>query len=188
MRITLLVGSQMGSKTRIVMEKTLDILANKYPDIDVTLLNLADYSLPFSDGRHYLDYEGDAQYVTATLMESDAIILGTPIYQASIPAPLKNIFDMLPVHALEGKVASMVVTAGSARHYLIAEQQLKPILSYMKAQLVPNYVFIEEMDFKLKEIANDDVVFRLERLIDDTVLLAETYKQMQDARNAKYDF
>ncbi|GAA0303875.1 FMN reductase [Gracilibacillus halotolerans] len=188
MKFTVLVGSQMGSKTKIAMTKTLDLLTDKYPEIDTTLLDLADYKLPFSDGRNYLDYDGDAKYVTTTIMESDAIIIGTPIYQASIPAPLKNIFDMLPVHALEGKVASIVVTAGSARHYLIAEQQLKPILSYMKAQLVPNYVFVEEMDFKFKEIENDDVVFRLERLIEDTVLLAEVYKQMVDARNAEYDF
>ena len=170
------------------MNKVYEMLTDRHADIDATVLDLANYSLPFSDGRHFLDYEGDAKLVTTTIMEADAVIIGTPIYQASIPAPLKNVFDMLPVHALEGKVVSMVVTAGSQRHYLIAEQQLKPILAYMKAQIVPNYVFIEEIDFQLKEIVNDDVLFRLERLLDDTILLVKTYQQMQEARDAEFDF
>lgn len=188
MKIAILIGSLMGSKTKTAMNKVYEMLTARNLDIEATVLDLAEYDLPFSDGRHFLDYEGDAQFVTGTIMEADAVIIGTPIYQASIPASLKNVFDMLPVHALEGKVASMVVTAGSQRHYLIAEQQLKPILSYMKAQIVPNYVFIEEMDFQLKEIVNDDVLFRLERLVDDTILLARTYQQMQQARDAEFDF
>src|SRR5699024_3206257 len=115
-----------------------------YPDSEITLLDLAEYQMQFSDGRNYLEYEGDTKYIAETVMNADALFIGTPIFQASIPASLKNVFDLLPEKALRDKVVSMVVTAGSAKHYLIAEQQLRPILSYMKAQLVHTYVFIEE--------------------------------------------
>ena len=121
-------------------------------------------------------------------MEADAIIIGTPIFQASIPATLKNIFDLLPVNAFRDKVVSMLVTAGSPKHYLIAEQQLKPILAYMKAQIVQTYVFIEEKDFHRKEIVNDDVLFRIERLVEDTVVLTETYTKIREEKEAEYDF
>ena len=188
MKIVALSGSIVGSKTRTAMDYTVQSLAEKYPDHQVTLLDLADYEIPFSDGRNYLDYDGDAKYVTQTIMEADAIIFGTPIFQASIPATLKNIFDLLPVDALRDKVASMLVTAGSSKHYLIAEHHLKPILSYMNAQVVQSYVFIEEKDFDQKQIVNDDVFFRIDRLVEDTVVLAKAYQRIREEEDKKYDF
>ena len=188
MKIVGISGSIVGSKTRTALNYTVKEVTEKYPEAEVTLLDLADYEVQFSDGRNYLEYEGDTGFVTKTIMEADAIIMGTPIFQASIPATLKNIFDLLPVNAFRDKVVSMLVTAGSPKHYLIAEQQLKPILAYMKAQIVQTYVFIEEKDFHRKEIVNDDVLFRIERLVEDTVVLTETYTKIREAKEAEYDF
>lgn len=188
MKIVGLSGSQIGSKTRIAMDATLKVMAEKYPKVETELIDLADYKMEFSDGRNYLDYSGDTGYVTKTLMEADAIIIGTPIFQASIPAALKNIFDLLPVNAFRDKVVSMLVTAGSAKHYLVADTQLKPILAYMKAQMVQTFVFIEEVDFHQKQIINHDVLMRLERLAEDTVVLTETFTKIREEKEAEYDF
>ncbi|WP_010650008.1 NADPH-dependent FMN reductase [Oceanobacillus massiliensis] len=188
MKIVGLSGSIVGSKTKTAMSYTVKSLKEKYPEAEVTLIDLADYDIQFSDGRNYTEYEGDTGYITQTIMEADAIIIGTPIFQASIPATLKNIFDLLPINAFLNKVVSILVTAGSAKHYLIAEQQLKPILAYMKAQMVQTYVFIEEEDFYRKEITSDEVLFRIERLVEDTVVLAETYAKIREEKEAEYDF
>ncbi|QUW20753.1 NAD(P)H-dependent oxidoreductase [Sporosarcina sp. Marseille-Q4063] len=188
MKIALLAGSNVGSKTRTAMDYTLKIVNEKYPDAEIILLDLAEYELVFSDGRNYWEYEGDTKYVTEIIMAADAIIIGTPTFQASIPATLKNIFDLLPVNAFRDKVVSALVTAGTAKHYLMVEQQLKPILAYMKAKIVQTYVFIEEKDFHRKEIINDDVLFRLERLVEDTVVLTETYAGIREVKEAAYGF
>jgi FMN reductase len=188
MKFVALSGSIIGSKTKTAMVKTVEIFSQKYPQHEITLLDLADYKIEFSDGRNYMEYEGDTKYVAETIMAADAIIIGTPTFQASIPATLKNLFDLLPVNAFRDKIVSTVVTAGTAKHYLMVEQQLKPILAYMKAQIVQTYVFMEEKYFHRKEIVNDDVLFRLERLVEDTVLLAETHKKIQELRDAQYDF
>src|SRR5690625_6434899 len=100
------------------------------------------------------------------MMQADAIIIGTPIFQASIPATLKNIFDLLSPNAFLDKMVGIFVTAGTPKHYLVVEQQLKPILAFMKAQIVQSYVFIEESDFYNKEIIDEDVLFRLNRLVE----------------------
>ncbi|MBB6452526.1 FMN reductase [Salirhabdus euzebyi] len=188
MKIVGIAGSIVGSKTKTAMEYTVKAMNEKYPNVDVTLIDLAEYNVQFSDGRNYLEYEGDTGYITKTIMEADAVIMGTPVFQASIPATLKNIFDLLPQNAFRDKVVSLLVTAGSAKHYLIPEQQIKPILAYMKAQIVQTYVFIEEKDFNRKEITNEDVKFRIERLVEDTVVLTETYKKIQEEKDAEYDF
>ncbi|QUG41197.1 NAD(P)H-dependent oxidoreductase [Psychrobacillus sp. INOP01] len=188
MKIVTIAGSIVGSKTNTAMTKVVEILENKYPQHEVTLLDLADYKLEFSDGRNYFEYEGDTKYVSETIMEADAIIIGTPTFQASIPATLKNIFDLLPVNAFRDKVVSSVVTAGTSKHYLMVEQQLKPILAYMKAHIVPTYVFIEEKDFLRKEIVNDDILFRLDRLVEDTVLTVEAFEIIRAKKDEEYDF
>lgn len=183
-----LSGSIVGHKTRTAMNEAWNVLKKKYPDIDATLIDLADYHVQFSDGRNYLDYKGDTRDVAQTVMAADALIIGTPVFQASLPAPLKNVFDLLPVNALRDKVAGMIVTAGSPKHYLIAEQQLKPILAYMKAQIVQSYVFIEEKDFYNGKIVNDDIVFRIDRLVEDTVLLTKTFAKIRAERDKEYGF
>jgi len=188
MKIVGLSGSIVGTKTKTAMDYTIKAIRENYEEIETTLIDLAAYDIQFSDGRNYFEYEGDTRYVAQTIMEADAIIIGTPIFQASIPATLKNIFDLLPENAFQDKVVSMLVTAGSPKHYLIVEQQLKPILAYMKAQIVQTYVFIEEQDFYRKEIINDDVLFRIERLVEDTVVLKETYTKIREAKEAEYGF
>jgi len=188
MNIAVIAGSTVGTKTRIAADYTVKKVREQYPDAIITLLDLAEYQMVFSDGRNYFDYEGDTKYVTETIMAADAIMIGTPTFQASIPASLKNVFDLLPVNAFRDKVVSVIMTAGTSKHYLIVEQQLKPILSYMKAQIVQSYVFIEEKDFYRKEIINDDVLFRIERLVEDTVILTEAYQRIREEKEAAYDF
>jgi len=188
MDIVLINGSIVGTNTKVAIEHTKNTFAKNYPNHNLTIIDLADYDLPFSDGRHYFEYGGDAKEVTTKIMEADAIIIGTPVFQASIPGTLKNLFDLLPVDALRNKTVSMIVTAGTAKHFLMIEQQLKPILAYMKAQIVTTYVFIEEQDMIGEDIINDDITFRLERLTEDTVTIHEAFLKVQEAQDALYDF
>ena len=186
MKIVALSGSNVGTKTKTAISYIAQTLTERYPDHEVTMLDLADLEMVFSDGRNYLEYDGDTKYIAETMMTSDAIIIGTPIFQASIPAALKNVFDLLPEGAFRDKVVSLVVTAGSSKHFLIAEQQLKPILSFMKAQIVQQYVFVEAKDFHRGMIINDDVLFRMDRLVEDTVMLAEAYEAIQKEKEKVY--
>ncbi|MGO1908622.1 MAG: NADPH-dependent FMN reductase [Brevibacterium linens] len=188
MKLVALSGSNVGTKTRTVMEHVAQTVMAQAPDAEVTLLDLAEVDMVFSDGRNFTEYTGDTGRVTRALMDADAIIIGTPIFQASIPATLKNIFDLLPVNAFRDKIVSMVATAGSAKHYLVPQQQLQPILTYMKAQVVHPYVFVEEKDLLRSQIVNDEVIHRLDRLVEDTLVLTQTYASIRDAKEAAYGF
>ncbi|SDC06090.1 FMN reductase [Pelagirhabdus alkalitolerans] len=188
MNILLLSGSTIGSKTRIAMEHCYKQLKQHSPESEITFIDLADYQLQFSDGRHYLDYDGDTAHVTQSIMNADIIMIGSPIFQASIPGTLKNVFDLLPTDGLRDKVISMIITAGSSKHYLVPMIQLKPILTYMKGSVVDDYVFIEEKDYHLKEIVNDDVFLRIDRLIDDTITQYDALQYTKEKEVEKYGF
>ncbi len=188
MNIVVIAGSVAGSKTRTAARYTADYVKSHHAEHETTLVDLAEYSLEFSDGRNYLDYSGDTGRIAQTLMAADIVLVGSPIYQASIPGALKNVFDLLPTDGLRDKVVGMFITAGSQRHNLIPEIQLKPILSYLKAHIVETYVFIEDRDFQGSEIANDDVHFRLQRLIDDALTLATVYERVRELQDEQYGF
>lgn len=188
MKIVGISGSTTGSKTKIAMTYVMQRLQEQYPDIDQELLDLAEMDIVFSDGRNYMDYEGDTKYLTETIMQADALIIGTPTFQASIPAPLKNVFDLLPINAFQGKTVGLIATAGSAKHFLMAEHQLKPILIYMKSTLVPNYVFIEEQDYYRKQIVSDDILLRLNQLVAETVDTLYAKEYLRKSREEPHGF
>lgn len=188
MKIVGISGSIVGSKTKIAVEHSLNLIRDKYPEIETVLLNLGDLNIVFSDGRDYRDYEGDTKYLTEQIMSADALIIGTPTFQASIPGTLKNVFDLLPVEGLLDKAVGIIATAGSSKHFLMVEQQLKPILAYMKASIVQKYVFIEEKDYHQKKIVNDDVLFRLNQLVDDVIDTHKAIHFIKKEKEAAYGF
>ena len=188
MKLVVLSGSNIGTKTRTVLDHVTERVRAQDPTVDVSLIDLAAADMVFADGRNFTEYTGDTGQVTSALMAADAIIIGTPIFQASIPAALKNVFDLLPTGAFRDKVVGMVATAGSAKHYLIPAQQLQPILTYMKAQVVQPYVFVEEQDLFRAEIVNHDVLARLDRLVEDTLVLTQTYTAIRQEKEAAYGF
>lgn len=188
MKILVLSASNVGSKTGIATKAAYQLLEENYSEHELSYINLKDKQLVFSDGRHYLDYSGDTAEVTRAVMETDVLILGSPIFQASIPGVLKNLFDLLPQNALRDKTVGIIITAGSDKHFLVAEQQLKPILSYMKANLLQNYVFIRDVDYGLNGLENDEVHFRLDTLVSDTVMLGKTYQEVLAVKEAAFDF
>ena len=182
MKVVLLSGSNIGTKTRKALDYVNREIEKQFTNVETVTLDLAERDMQFCDGQNYTEYEGDTKYVIDQIIEADAVIIGTPIFQASIPAALKNVFDLLPQQALLNKVVSFLVTAGSSKHYLVAEQQLKPILSFMKAQIVHSFVFIEEKDFYQYEIINENVLARIPQLAEDTIMLAESYQRIKQVK------
>lgn len=170
MKVIGLSGSIVGTKTRVTVEKVLDNIIDLNEEIEVELLDMKDYQLEFCDGRFYKGYTGDTRTVIEKITEADALIIGTPVFQASIPGALKNLFDLLPVDAIMNKTIGIVSTAGSSHHHLVVEHQLKPILSYLKAMVLPQYVFVEERFFnEKKEIIDGEILFRLRKLAEDVI-------------------
>ncbi|WP_080146359.1 NADPH-dependent FMN reductase [Marinilactibacillus piezotolerans] len=189
MNILVLSGSNVGNKTAIASKSVFDAIKNRYgAEHNIQFIDLKEKEMQFSDGRNYLDYTGDTKEVTQQIMDADILFFGTPIFQASIPASLKNLFDLLPQNALRNKTSSILTTAGSNMHFLVPEQQLKPILGYMKANVVPNYVYILDTDFDKDTIYNDDIHFRIQKLVEDTLILARAYKEIQRQEEEAYGF
>lgn len=188
MNVLVLAASNVGTKTKTAMSYIHKTLEEKHSEHDITFIDFVDKKMEFADGRNYLEWTGDTLEVTAAVMNADVIYIGFPIFQASIPAVLKNLFDLLPVNALLDKTVGIVSTAGSEKHFLIAEMMLKPILNYMKAHVVQSTVFITEKAFSRGEIVEDDIIVRLENLTEQTLTIAKAHEQIRIEEESKYGF
>lgn len=177
MNITVLIGSIFGQKIKTIGTEIFSDLHKKYPEHDISLLDLSAHDIQFSDGRNYMDYTGDTSTVIQQLLQADVIFIVTPIFQASIPGALKNVFDLLPLQALEGKTVGIVSVAGSEKHFLVVEQHLKPVLSFLKANIIQSYVFILSTEVIGKTFTNPHVIERLEKLVEETIQ-SGVYRQL----------
>ncbi len=78
---------------------------------------------------------------------ADALVVVTPIFNASYSGLFKTFFDVLEDGTLEGKPVLLGATAGTARHSLALEFALRPLFAHLKARVVPTAVFAASEDF-----------------------------------------
>jgi NAD(P)H-dependent FMN reductase len=100
---------------------------------------------------------------------ADALIVASPIYRGSYPGVLKNLFDLIPSNALEGKVVGLIATAGTPHHFLAIEQELKPLMGFFRAVVVPTAVFAHEDHFADGLLIEESIVERLNQLAQTVV-------------------
>jgi len=163
-------GTIVGSKTKTAVQAVLDKVKEAYPEVEVELLDMKDYQVQFCDGRDPADYDGDTRTVIDKVASADFYVIGTPVFQASITGVLKNLFDLVPISAFYQKVMGFVATGGTYQHYLMVENQLKPIAGFFRAYVAPSYVYLHDDHFdEQKRIADPEVLSRIERLAHEVV-------------------
>lgn len=176
MKIIGLSGSIIGEKTPKSVEEVLAAINNIDKKLDTELIDLRNYNVEFVRGVPFTSYNQDTQNVVNKLNEADIIIIGTPIYQSSIPGVLKNLFDHLAPDCFKGKVVGVVTNGGSEKHFLVTEYQLKPILSYFKAILPFNNVFLHTSCFGTgNKIVNEEELKRIHALAQEVIDLKRIY-------------
>ncbi|MSO09214.1 NADPH-dependent FMN reductase, partial [Bacillus paralicheniformis] len=133
MRLLGISGTITGSKTLVVVNKVLDEIQTIHPEIEVELLDLKNFDIQFCDGRHPSEYNDDTKQLIETISSADFYVIGSPILQGSITGVLKNLFDLVPPDVFRNKVMGFIATGGTYQHYLVIENQLKPIAGYFRA-------------------------------------------------------
>lgn len=177
MKLLGISGTMIGVKPRIVVEKVLEEVKRLYPEIEVELLDLRDYNVQFCDGRNPSDYNEDTKKVIEKVSSADFYIIGTPIFQGSLTGALKNLFDLIHPQELRHKVMGFIATGGTYQHYLVIENQLKPIAGYFRAYIAPGSVYAHTDHFnKQNEIVDEDVLSRIKELAKEVVMMQKGLK------------
>jgi FMN reductase len=140
-------------------------------DIVPDILNLAETPVDICDGRP-LDAYGEAtRQAVARIASAAAVLIGAPVYRASFPGVLKNLLDIAPVEALQGKPVGIVAMGGSPHHYLAVDTQLRQVLAWFGALLAPTSVYLTGGDFRDGQLASETARKDMAALTDTLVTL-----------------
>jgi MsuE subfamily FMN reductase len=172
------------SKTRAAVEAALDFARDAHCEVSSELIGLSDWRLDFCDGRDPSLYSASTRAVLDTVSSADALIVGSPIYRGSYPGALKNLFDLLPVDAVQGKVVGLIATGGSPHHFLAIEHQLKPLMGFFRAHVVPVIVYAQDAHFDNGTLVDREIIARLLELAIEVVETARRLPRIAAAAEA----
>ena len=150
----------------------MDEIIRIYPKAQLEVLDLKQYDVQFCDGRPPSQYTGATKTVIDKMASADTYIIGTPIFQGSMTGALKNLIDLVPPSEFNHKIMGFVATAGNHQHYLVIENQLKPIAGYLNAYIPPSYVFAHNSHF------NDQNQIVAPELLEQIQLFSQQIVQM----------
>lgn len=109
--------------------------------VALTAIGLRELAHPLAD--HLLTGFPSGALVPAldAVAAADALIVVTPVFTASYSGLFKTFFDVLEPGLLRGVPVVLAATAGTARHSLVLEHAIRPLLSYLGALTMPTAVF-----------------------------------------------
>ncbi|MGW3248122.1 CE1759 family FMN reductase [Streptomyces sp. NPDC001070] len=81
------------------------------------------------------------------LAAADGMITSTPVYTAGVSGLFKSFFDVLDSDLVVAKPVLPAATAGSPRHALVVEDQIRPMFAYLRALTVPTSIFAAPDDW-----------------------------------------
>ncbi|MRH44454.1 NADH-dependent FMN reductase [Aquibacillus halophilus] len=178
MKVVGVSGSLAGWKTNVAVHHVLKAIEDLDANIQKELIDLRDYDVEFVNGSPLAYYNEDTMNVVNKVLSADFLVVGSPIYQASISGALKNLLDHLPVDAFNRKVTGMVTTGEIEKHFLVSEYQLKPILSYLKGLIPSSNVFIHNDSFSEEnEIIESEVLERINLFAKEMISLQNSIEQ-----------
>jgi NAD(P)H-dependent FMN reductase len=129
-------------------------LAAARPGVSASLLNLADHRISFADGRPPEKYDDDTGRVVARVAGADRVLLASPVYRGTFTGALKNLLDLAPVEALRSKPVGIVAMGATPHHYLGVDWQLRAVLAWFGARVVPTSVYLESAHFREGALAD----------------------------------
>ena len=153
------------------LELALQAVRNGENSVKTSLLHLGEHRISFADGRPLPDFSDDTEAVVDRVMAADMYIIATPIFRASFTGALKNLLDLVPVEGLMGKACGLLAMGATDHHYLTVDTQLRPVLAWFGAHLVPGAVYLQSRHFQDGQLADSQAISDLQRLANGVVAM-----------------
>ncbi len=109
------------------------------------------------------------QRAVDALGAADGVIAAAPVYKAGPSGLFTSFFQVLDNDLLIGRPALLAATAGTARHALVVDDQMRPLFAYLRALPVPTSLFAAPEDWGDEALAR-----RTDRAARELVLLMES--------------
>lgn len=103
------------------------------------------------------------------LAQADGIVAATPVYKAGLSGLFTSFLDVLDNDLIIGVPVALAATAGTARHALVIDGQMRSQFAYLRALSVPTSVFAAPEDWSSEALTR-----RIDRVAFELLLLVES--------------
>jgi FMN reductase len=124
------------------------------------------------------------QAAITALGEADGIIASTPVYKASPSGLFTSFVDILDDDLIIARPVVLAATAGTARHALVVDDQMRSMFAYLRALTIPTALFAAPEDW-----GDPALNKRIDRAAVELVLLMESgfARKIRDASWESYE-
>ncbi len=109
------------------------------------------------------------QQAVDALGAADGVIAAAPVYKAGPSGLFTSFFHVLDNDLLIGKPVVLAATAGTARHALVVDDQMRSLFAYLRTLPVPTSLFAAPEDW-----GDPSLNARIDRAAFELVLLMES--------------
>jgi FMN reductase len=174
-------GTSDPSATRMLADRTAErtvALAKRHGhDAGVSVVDLRELAPDISNALTSQLISPKLVSAVAALREADGIIAATPVYKAAPSGLFTSFFQVLDNDLLIAKPVLLAATAGTSRHALVADEQMRSAFAYLRTLTAPTSLFAAPEDW-----GDPALNKRIERAARELVLLMESgfAKQVKD--------
>ncbi len=166
-------GTGDPSSTRLLADRTAEhvaaLAARHGNTVRVSVIELRELAADVSTALVSALITPKLRLAIAALGEADGIIAATPVHKAGPSGLFTSFFGVLDNDLLIAKPVVLAATAGTARHALVADDQMRPLFAYLRTMTAPTSLFAAPEDWS--DPALDK---RIDRAATELVLLMES--------------
>jgi FMN reductase len=160
-------GLSQPSSTRLLGDRlageTVAALSALGLNATVEVLELRDYAHDVTNAVLTGFPSEQLRAAVDSVWRADALIVVSPIFNASYSGLFKSFFDVLEEDSLRSKPVLIAATGGTQRHSLALEHALRPLFAHLRALVVTTGVYAAASDWGATDATQDILADRIGR-------------------------
>ena len=171
--VVVTAGTGDPSTTRMLADQTaqrVSALATRHGnEVTVRTIDLRELATEITTAMISQLAGPKLQKAVTALGEADGIVASTPVYKASASGLFTSFFQVLDNDLLIAKPVVLAATAGTARHALVVDEQLRSLFAFLRTTVVPTSLFAAPEDW-----SDPALKTRIDRAALELLLLMES--------------
>ncbi|MEG3613661.1 FMN reductase [Isoptericola haloaureus] len=144
-------GLSQPSSSRLLADRlataTADGLLEAGQETDVEVVELREHAHAIVDAMLTRFPSGELATALDTVTGADGLVMVSPLFTTTYSGLFKSFVDVIDPDALTGKPVLLGATGGTSRHSLALDYSMRPLLTYLRTQVVPTAVFAATDDW-----------------------------------------
>jgi len=150
-------GTGDPSSTRLLADRTAQrvaaLAAEQGEEVDIRVIDLREIATEVTTALVSQHVGSGLRAAIDAIAAADGVIAATPVYAAGPSGLFTSFFQILDTDTLIGTPVVLAATAGTARHALVADDQMRGMFGYLRAMTVPTALFAAPEDWADKALA-----------------------------------